>query len=39
MTGFNVANGIFNRSVKVFGLQRYLKERKTHPKPFNIKLV
>lgn len=38
MTGLGFPNGILSRFLKVFVLQRYLK-KKTHPIPFNIKLV
>lgn len=39
MTVLGFPNGIFNRSVKVFDLPRYLKEKKTHPKASNAKFV
>ena len=40
--GLEFPSGIFNRSVKVFGLQRHWEEEegeKTHLKPFNINLA
>lgn len=39
MASLDFANGILNTPVKVLGLQRYLKKKKTHLNPFNIKLV
>lgn len=39
MTDLVFPSGILSRFLKVFVLQRCLKEKETHPVPFNIKLV